>query len=308
MLEKKNHGFCQMIAGFHELGVEERRRYAGFCLLLMVLVGAFLLPLPEAGELWVRHGLDALHLPAFFVITVLCFRLLDPFLKDTRRMVWAGVIGAVVLAGLIEIFQGFFGRTPDLRDAVLGCVGAGLAGLYGRMRSRVFIMVASVSSVFAVSPLVEEIAALHWRETQFPVLGDFSSRRSALLWHAQGGASVQTLPGSDPGLEVRTAEGEWSGVSLRVGGGSWADFRTLEITVHNPGAPIYLGVRVDDADGRIYQDGFQVPHGNTKLEISVPEILATAESFNPRVYRMALFVAPDQQAVTFRVRYARLVE
>lgn len=313
MLEKKNHGFMQMMAKLQAPGTREWLRFVGCCLVLLVLLGAFLVPLSDARPIWVWYLLDALHLPAFFMVTLLCFRLVGPFVQDARRTVWIGLMCAVVLAGGIEVIQGFIARTPDLRDAVSGWMGAGLAALcqMHRVRNPVFVPAVIAAIIFAVFPLVAEAGALHWRESRFPVLGDFSTWRSARLWEPQGGASIRSARDTVSTavvLEVRTATGEWSGVSFRAGGGSWKRHRTLEITVINPGTSLYLGTRVDDADGRIFQDGFLLQPGRNVLRIPVSEILEKAESVDPQIRRLALFVAPDQEAATFWVRSARLVE
>ncbi len=213
-------------------------------------------PLPPA----INEGRgNAAHFPAFFLLAILFFSLFSPQRPMGLRIISTAVIGIALALGT-ELIQSFTpGRTASLHDLMADFFGitSALAGLWLWLNSRMtespwkkslHLLISFAIATILAWPYFQQLNAHFSCQKQFPVLSDFRSPQFALLWKVQNG-STATLSQliAPPTLTVTLPEkNTFTGINYLPGPQDWSPYRQLKLTLHNPGPPFQLGIRIDD--------------------------------------------------------------
>ena len=142
----------------------------------------------------------------------------------------------IILAGILELFQPFFGRSGDIRDFLYACLGVffALSIWIGCTRAGLktrafFISLAMLSFFSAFIPLLLIRFDCHKAMRNFPQLADFESRLEFLRWdcndcdirrveeyatHGRYAAEVDIQADSDryPGIFLSEMPSDWQQV------------------------------------------------------------------------------------------------
>lgn len=306
----------------------ERRRLlaavAGMCAVLASLLVPAGKPIEDA---WAAGAWNLLHLPGFAFLTLCLHRLLGGIGGGRRRLVAAA--GLALAAGIAtELVQGRIGRSASLHDLVLDGFGILLAAIslrawrWAPIRAMAGTLVLLGGFAFAFAPAVRQDSAERRARARLPVLGAFAvgdadafadARR---LWKTQGKAVAEVVPGSGA-LRVRIDPGEFGGVHFLPGRQDWSPYAELVLTLSNPGPPLRLGVRIDDADSAADRTWFsgEITAGGERSEVRVPLPRGSAAGPVPggrrsidfsRIRRLVLFVDKTAIPVEFSLHSAVL--
>lgn len=297
---------------------------AGMCAVLASLLVPAGKPIEDA---WAAGAWNLLHLPGFAFLTLCLHRLLGGIGGGRRRLVAAA--GLALAAGIAtELVQGRIGRSASLHDLVLDGFGILLAAIslrawrWAPIRAMAGTLVLLGGFAFAFAPAVRQDSAERRARARLPVLGAFAvgdadafadARR---LWKTQGKAVAEVVPGSGT-LRVRIDPGEFGGVHFLPGRQDWSPYAELVLTLSNPGPPLRLGVRIDDADSAADRTWFsgEITAGGERSEVRVPLPRGSAAGPVPggrrsidfsRIRRLVLFVDKTAIPVEFSLHSAVL--
>lgn len=200
---------------------------------------------------------DFAHGPVFAVFTVAVILLLREQRPLALRYFTAFSI-AVLLGGVIEWVQPVLGREGNLRDWLVGALGAaaGLAALaLATTRQRWLpIIVLAISGTAICLPVFNAILGYAERYRQAPALLEYSNRADWYFLSIRGfQVTASTLPhqwrrAGDPGsLRVRFTESGTQSIAHLEPLADWREYRWLKMDLTNPGAtPLQLTIRVHD--------------------------------------------------------------
>ncbi|MCF6314578.1 MAG: VanZ family protein [Verrucomicrobiales bacterium] len=202
---------------------------------------------------------DAAHFPAFLLLTTLIFFLLPATLRPASRIALCAIIAISVAAGT-EWIQSFTpGRMASLHDLIANLLGiaAALSGIWiwKKYQTRPWPWQSSLHATLTITiavllalPYFQQLHARHHSQQQFPLLSDFHDASFALLWKTQNGSSsTLTQSSSPPRLEVTLPSPQhYTGINFLPGPQDWSPYASLHLTLHNPGSPFPLGIRIDD--------------------------------------------------------------
>lgn len=209
---------------------------AGMRLLVIAGVLVTLLLLVPLGNLGVLPRYPALRAelqnfahPVVFAALALLGRQAMPRslrrIRGSHDLVLAGTL--VLFAAFTEILQGFFGREESLADFVGDLLGI-CVGLLWPPCNRLAIYTATMATALACLPLLWTLSAYSYRQMQMPQIwrADSLLLKRFSRWQA----------GSYPGLVLEGVPPDWRA------------YRSLALTVHNPGAAAAsFTVRIHDA-------------------------------------------------------------
>lgn len=259
--------------------------WGAFLVILGLLVG--FLPWPGEGrDFWAIHKFyDFLHFPAFAALGALwCLGLRgDP---DVLRWRVRLVAGTAILAILMEWLQPLTGRSASMVDALHSLAGlaVGVAGTHESLRRAwrwsILGLAAFVVALGALEVLGNALAIRH-REQSLPVLGDFETQLELRLWHPQGTdlhhcsrvSRVHCPELSGRGsLAVEPGPEDFPGVRFKTGSLDASHYEWILFRIHNPGKPLELIFRVDDAGsipGSLHRFShvLQVPTGTSSFRL-----------------------------------------
>lgn len=198
------------------------------------------------------------------------------------------LVASLVLGGLIELVQPYFGRSAALRDIIQNGLGATIviawqapAGL-GR---RWLIGAVTVILVLQMHRPVTSLWDRGVARIQFPILSDFSTTFEHQRW-STGEPSAQHTRWGGRSLRLDLQPGRFVGTSLRRSLGDWRDYKYLTISLYNPDRPLMVTVSIRDhahfQRGGAYRDRynqrFALEHGWNTLTIPVRDVrMAPAE-------------------------------
>lgn len=233
---------------------------------------------------------NALHFPAFFLLTLVLFALWSRRFPTWGRALLT--IGGILIATVLgtEIIQPLFGRNASIGDILAGLYGVTLALLsliifhyHHRHTATIFTttLLAIGTTTFA-RPLYLEIQAARVQNRAFPLLVDSNERLMLRLWRPVFSGKddkvtreIVSTPGQPAALKVTIEKGSYAGVRLSANDQDWSEYNYLEIDLSYEGAPTQIAVRVDDyGDCREYDDRFnatfELPAGETKIRVHIP--------------------------------------
>lgn len=230
--------------------------------------------------------MDSAHVPIFAGTTWALARVISNRVKSRRKAVALAAVVALLGAVMVEVLQGFTGRTPSVGDVELGALGIGLAVAVWMRWVWFGVAWAGFSLWLAFGPVWREGSGLLWRWKNFPVLGDFESGAELRLWlpsgerklnakrievveeHATLGRRALRLhlsPGAFPGVRYLAADADWRGHSALV-------FDTF-----NTGPAFQFVVRVDDAHSTCGANRanmtVRIEHGASVVRILLADIV-----------------------------------
>lgn len=297
---------------------------AGICAVLASLLVPAGKPIEDP---WAAGAWNLLHLPGFALLTLCLHRLLGGIGEGRRRLVVAA--GLALAAGIAtELVQGRIGRSASLHDLVLDGCGILLAAILLRPRARAPIramagaLVLLGACAFAFAPALRQDLAQRRGRARLPVLGAFADADADVLadarrlWKTQGRAVAEVGPGTGA-LRVRIDPGEFGGVHFLPGRQDWSPYAELVLTLSNPGPPLRLGVRIDDANSAADRTWFsgEITAGGERSEVRVPLPRGSAAGTAPagrraidlsRIRRLVLFVDKTAIPVEFSLHSAVL--
>ncbi len=229
-----------------------------------------LLRFHENAALWDRL-LDALHFPWFAAATLIFFATFRPDHPQRNQRVFDAAVAALALACFIELFRPHFGHPESKAALAASAWGVGLAAMsLSWPRREIWVAAAGAAAVVAPGvflPAVREFQAVHWRRSQFPLLGDFESAEELRLWVAPESPlpsqpntrlkiSTDFATFGKHSLEVEMLSEGWPGVRFLAEGQDWRGYAYLALDVYNPGPPFNLAVRIDDTESTGKGDRF----------------------------------------------------
>lgn len=256
--------------------------------------------LPPTTVLWQVLG-DFAHFPAFVLITTLLLR--HEFQRVTP-LAWHSMLriaGLALAFGIgIELVQNLIGRDASLEDVATDLLGimAALGGFLAWQGQRTGGIqalagggiLAAVSTIVAAFPVVDTLAAYQARQTQLPVIAQFSSTRDLRFISPQH-ASLELRAWSQgtsqaeadaAALWATFAAGPWPGVIFHEPEPDWSGYRTLVIDLANPDAVPFEGlVRIHDhahneqLEDRLTRDFTIPPMNGLRLALPLEAIAAT---------------------------------
>jgi hypothetical protein len=294
-------------------GPPERRRIRHALTGVGVIVALLLLPLGwKLENVWSAGAWNLLHLPGFFLLTRFLFRIFAGRILPS--------VGLALATGIVsEVLQSYIGRSASLHDVILDGFGILLAlawpGQPGRWpASRVpgasLILLAGIT--FAFFPALTQSLAERTARAHLPEIGPFSGTTGQKLWWPQGRAVAEVDAGTGA-LRVRIEPGTFGGVHFRSGGQDWSSYSEVVFSVSNPGAPLRLGVRIDDAQSsadRVWlSDEIRLDNGISEARIPLTGALAPDDRRRidlTQIVRLVLFVDKTEIPVEFSLQSAVL--
>jgi hypothetical protein len=283
-----------------------------FILVLLLMPVGWKFEDPWAGALW-----NLLHLPGFFFLTRFLIQVLAGF-RGRGGGTFAAAALALAAGGATELLQARLGRSASLHDFVLDGFGVLLATTWPP-RSRVWSVPRGLAAAltllggiaFALAPAWKHGIAVREARDRLPGLGMFDEARLRSLWVPHG-REAEWDPGTGA-IRVKIPAGTSGGIDYRPRGQDWSGYRELVLAVTNPGEPIRLGVRIDDAgsaaDRSWHSDEATVGHGVSEVRISLgksPERAGKRAIDWTEIHRLVLFVDKNPNPVEFSLRSAVL--
>ena len=262
------------------------RRLIFLCAFALAAAALLFGPLPVPATYAGRTLENAGHTPLFLIATLSVLVVLrhDLRIDGARLYALSGLIG--VGAGFLsEVIQQPLQRDASWEDVFADAVGVACAlalfALFDRraaiakLTRLVAAAVALVCIVMYLEPIVSMTRAYLHRNSEFPVLVDFSSSTD-LYWVVGYGVNRDLVRGA---LDVDFEADRFPGLSLHEPAPDWRGFKTLVIDVENPdAAPLELWVRVHDrGHGKTFADRFNrgfvlAPAERRELHIALDDI------------------------------------
>lgn len=235
--------------------------------------------------------------------------------EQTSRM-FARVFFLVLIAGIIvELLQmTFTRRSPDLFDVLrnqTGCLlvcaffrSHGLQGVSRSLHHRLFQGGVVCLFLAALWPLFKTVTDEVLLNRQFPVLSSFETPFETSRWVDERQVSRERVIVHDGrgAMKVRLSTAMYSGTSLVHFPPDWSGFKTLRLSVFNPGwEELTLHCRIHDREhkhhGQLYGDRFHakfvLKHGWNDLQISLEKVRGAPmerEMEMDKIERLGLFV------------------
>lgn len=302
-----------------------------YLIALVLVLGFFMLLAfasfkPSADPDVIRKTMDAGHSFAFILLSSLFYLAIEHHGKWQATMV-SGLFSVLLMVS-IEGLQPYFGRTASLADIQLSLLGTviALSGMFVWRTVKnsllkamsLFLLVLTVGWV--VQPVWSEWRSLWWREQQFPLLGDFEHKLETKLWRAHGKHTRVSLSGQHVvsginSLQVEINKGVWLGVRYAAGDQDWRKYKTLTMTLYNPGTAFNMNIRIDDGVNAFpkyserYNGQFQIGEGTTTLLIPLAKIAVSPKSRLldlSRIRKMILFLSENENPRLFYLDNIRL--
>ncbi|MFO7858470.1 MAG: hypothetical protein R6V11_06060 [Ectothiorhodospiraceae bacterium] len=174
----------------------------------------------------------------------------------------AVLVASLLLGGLIELVQPYFGRSAALRDIIQNGLGAAAVIAWKAPRGYLRRWLIGGLAVILVLQMHRPVTSLWDRgvaQIQFPVLSDFSTTFEHHRW-SNGEPSERHTRWGGRSLRVDLPPGRFVGTSLRRSLGDWGDYKYLTISVYNPDRPLMITVSIRDhahfQRGGAYRDRF----------------------------------------------------
>lgn len=259
-----------------------------------------------------RNSWDLGHIAYFALLSVLLSRWRFVIQRPLAGQ-WIIILSFTLLVGVsVEFAQYSVARTPDTGDIFRDLTGSLLVLVFGSFRSKlrparwrhslqVAVLVLLLGQLWPLTrSLADEALARH----QFPLLSGFETPFEIDRWADGARLSVETMPAISNGrfLKVSLTTDQYSGTALNYFDGNWAPFRTLKISLYNPGeAALQITCRIHDlqhADGyEEHEDRFNrkfllIPGWN-HIEIDLNEVEESPASRSmdmSRIRGLGLFV------------------
>ncbi len=293
----------------------------------LLAVAALLYPFPslQHSVLW-QSWMDVCHFPLFLLWQMLLAAVLRALGWRHAALISAG--GLLVLAALVELVQARVGRSLSLHDWLMGALGVGCGLWLGHWRQasrpvRGTMLVAVVASALLAAAPALQVSRQVWQDRQqFPDLLVLTADRLPAFWsplpaaedpaESPSTALLQVASCDGPAcLRVTTASGVYSGVARYFEFADWRGRQALHIRVQ-VAEPLSLNVRIDDARrspsfAERFNGEFRLPSGVQDLRIPLSGDTGVGRQIDlANVRKLALFVGPQLQPVSFRLLQVRL--
>ncbi len=188
---------------------------------LAVVVALLLSPIPPGTlGVWQERLLDSGHVPLFAALILALY-------IGYGSLRWA-LVFTLVVAGLAEVVQPFFGRAGDWIDLLRGSLGAFCATAVIRayevwrspVRVAVYMLLAFAFALWPAIEIAPYIADTVEGRRAFPVIAGFTTNHEMRRWQCQqatftrteGGARLEFFPGANDFsyAAMRPAVADWS--------------------------------------------------------------------------------------------------
>lgn len=274
--------------------------------------------IPDEG--WLASAWNLQHLPGFFILTRCIHAVLRGFGESPRHGFLAALLALAAAVGS-ELLQAFVGRSASIEDVTLDAFGIALAAIWpwrparftaARLAAWLAVLLGGI--LFAFAPAIRLEIAARDASRMLPALGDFKNQSATRVWRAQGATTREIRDGA---LRVHIRPGTFGGVHFVPGTQDWSPYAALILAFTNPGPPLRLGIRIDDAgsarDRVWHSDEILVAPGDSEVRVPLPRgpVRQSGREARPldytRVRRLLLFVDKTGNAVHFSLRSATLV-
>jgi VanZ family protein len=255
-----------------------------FCLIL--LVTALFVKFPfVANSANIKAWLDVVHLPLFFVFTLLVFGIVSKIRRFSRRKALGITLaGMFFFAFASEWLQGLTGRDASMSDAVNNLFGIGVAislifacwkkSLWWAVVCLLFL---GFGSWISLTPVGDAMNAQRLQAERLPIIGDFEDDWEVLLWKPQGDVGgMETTTRRDDAwaskgthsLRIDTFGAEWAGVFLLADPSDWSGYQELLFDCMEKGPKRVLGLRLDVKDGRRFTSEVSIESGENQCAVN----------------------------------------
>ena len=236
-------------------------------LLLIFVLALCLSPIDFPSHFYTKKVLfDAGHFPLFFVVgfglsSISKLRAKQSSERLRFRTLAGNLLISVLFAGTIEIIQPLFDRSQELDDFLVGSLGAFFGVLGARyflspaaLRTRIFYCCyGTLVCFFLLRDLPFAVDADEFRESRFPILGDFDDPREFPFWEAVPldrsdlvmVSSLQTKSGAQTLMIQDRKEGRM-GIRYLNGRLDWSPYNTMRLDVFLDGMPVDLELVLED--------------------------------------------------------------
>lgn len=194
----------------------------------------------------------------------------------------------LLVGGIIELIQPYFGRTASLRDLGIDLLGALLGVMFlvpTRRSLRRGVLVGGQVAVAAIAvtvfygPVVT-LWDMGQASRQFPVLGDFETCLETRRW-SSGEIDKRIARHGERSLRVSLGTGKYAGTTLERSFGDWRGYSTFAFSIYNRDPdPLVITVSIRDEEhfrrGGEYHDRFNrvftIEQGWNDVSIPIADI------------------------------------
>lgn len=288
--------------------------------LLLFIVPLFFIDLHR----WVGDVPPELHAFAhvgFFALFAL-LAMDIPWLRKRKFLIRSILVLVFILVGsiVIELIQGYFGRSASLRDVRQNMIGAFLGISFYTPMAVVRTMVVIIAAVIAFMELRGPGAGLIDRAVayaQFPVLGDFETPFERHRWSI-GEVDGTVSRSGKRSLRVTLDPRGYSRTTQRRSFGDWSEYGYLEMSIYHSGQnglPIRVSIRDREylkrgvGSGDRYDMDVVLDHGWNDLRMPLSEIIDAPVSRQldvSDIAEIAIFASNWDRARTIHIDRVRL--
>lgn len=208
------------------------------------------------------------HLAFFMLMAYLISRIPELARQNFPIQLIVIMLAVVLLGGIIELIQPYFGRTARWRDLGIDLLGAfiGIMFLVPTRRSLrrgvlVFGQVIALALTVVVSyGPITTLWDMRQASKQFPVLGDFETNLETMRW-SSGEINTDIARHGERSLRISMGQEQYAGTTLERSFGDWRGYSAFAFSIYNPDRePLPITVSIRDEEhfrrGGEYHDRF----------------------------------------------------
>ncbi len=261
------------------------------------------------------------HLVFFAILAWVALQL--PMVRRYSYPVRAVVVlvGAVLLGGMIELIQPYFGRSAAIKDVWQNLLGASITVALSAPRGAARRILVSVVAVVLFLEMHNPVTSLWDRgvaRIQFPVLSDFSTAFEDRRW-SSGTPDSSIARVGQRSLRVDLQPSRYAGTTMRRSFGDWNEHNTLEFSIYVPDGSLGITVSIRDHEhldrGGAYIDRFNrrflLQPGWNDVSIPVADIRDAPQERQQDlsdIAELAIFTSNLEEERTFYLDRVRLRE
>lgn len=208
------------------------------------------------------------HLAFFMLMALGLSRLPDLAQRPFIQQFFLIMSAVLLVGGIIEVIQPYFGRTASWRDLGIDLLGGLLGIMFLAPARRCLrqghlacgqIAVAGIAVIVFYGTIVT-LWDMRQASRQFPVLGDFEARLETRRW-SSGEIDKGIARHGERSLRVSLGTRKYEGTTLKRSFGDWRGYSTFAFSIYNPDPddlPITVSIRDEEhfRRGGEYNDRF----------------------------------------------------
>lgn len=172
------------------------------------------------------------------------------------------LVGALLLGGMIELIQPYFGRSAAIKDVWQNVLGASITvalAAPGGAPRRILVSIVAIVLFLEMHNPVISLWDRGVARIQFPVLSDFSTAFEDRRW-SSGETDASIARVGERSLRVALKPSRYAGTAMRRSFGNWSGYEALEFSIYVPDGSLAITVSIRDHEhferGGAYVDRF----------------------------------------------------